>query len=797
MYRKWVLISIGLWFTIILILYPLNSLDSIKPSGTIGNSVSTLSPPLNSASTTPLYELLMPITYDLEGQTVSVVGDVGSLSQENSVMYFWQSFSSMSTGATYVVYTFSTAGFAINTNYSLTLNWEVMGFGTVAGLASLTIINFSIWYQNSVWREIHSVSTPDHVIDRTYGWAEYVLPRPYEDYITGNELKVKIEIDQQLFQSQDWYQYLYIQWLLLEIEEHTAMNTLNATAIHVISEGYDSSGCFNDLNLEDDSSFILERTTLPSDEVGQIQFNITYDLGYYDLEPAIGLRFSHLDWFEFTGTSGSWLSNIYIIGQAGTSFLCYGRDKHNDPISPAIQHAISPILGDWILNGSITLLYNIQYSISDCTEVKFFVDWAQIQLVRAPNPIVLTNTLNTTIYAQQEFWLNITCLDGKAPITEIQLQPWNELIGTSAGSYLHAQYVDAAGEITPSLIIIDADGDHYTRDLPAFTVLHRPITIALYLSEASESSELVIQLSIKDIFSNQPLGLYPFTKTILKNGSWFRQQLHQTTLDGGFEIHEDLIDYLDWNYTVIIETQETTVYGPAVVYSQKVMAECPPYLSIDTINYETPLKANDQIELTYTVTCHTAVQTLLLLKNGSLFRTLPTVLGRHHYTFQDVGGSWEYRLYANNSRGFQGFSNLFKLTIIPLETHIELDSELNVNDHAIILDVQLLDELNRSCLGVPLQITIHDHGKVFYTQEVTTGLNGVYLMVHFDQYRDHSFTLTITSESTPLYEGSIASADGLFYEGYPLYSIIGVGVAIGTISIILSLIRKRLRNQRV
>ncbi|MHA1130405.1 MAG: hypothetical protein ACTSQQ_06305, partial [Candidatus Helarchaeota archaeon] len=197
MYRKWVLISIGLWFTIILILYPLNSLDSIKPSGTIGNSVSTL------------------------------FGDVGSLSQENSVMYFWQSFSSMSTGATYVVYTFSTAGFAINTNYSLTLNWEVMGFGTVAGLASLTIINFSIWYQNSVWREIHSVSTPDHVIDRTYGWAEYVLPRPYEDYITGNELKVKIEIDQQLIQSQDWYQYLYIQWLLLEIEEHTAMNTLN------------------------------------------------------------------------------------------------------------------------------------------------------------------------------------------------------------------------------------------------------------------------------------------------------------------------------------------------------------------------------------------------------------------------------------------------------------------------------------------------------------------------------------------------------------------------------------------
>jgi len=750
---------------------------------------------ISSLDTTPSYALRAPIAYDIEGQPVNVTGDLDALAQEESVMIFHRDFVGVNLGEIYVIYSISTEGLNITDNSTLVLNWETHGFGFCSGYTIETRIKVYIWYQNSQWIPIHTISTPIARIDRTNGWQEYTIPSPYSNYLIADELKVKIEFSQELIQPFSWGQWLYINWLVLEVRNNVALNSINATAVNLLSQGFDLQGDIGLMHEEDENPLIFERITAPNGETGFLQFEIEYDLGYYAPETLYGLRFSHQDWVEFEGSgSYSFKGNISVIGASFESFLCYIRRNLNDPITPSIKHAIIPILGDWRINGKIRLRYDIEYTVSSQMTFYAKVDWAKIQIVRGPAPVVVFDVLNSTIYAEQNAWLNITCLDGKAPITEIRLRPWNDLVGTSAGSYLYSQYVAYAGDITLTLTVSDADGDQYDIPLGILQVLHRPISIALYLSEDPLLQEFSIQLYIKDILSNDPLPLYPFTKIILKNGTWFRQQNHQTMPDGTFTIHESVQDYLDWNYTVIIETAETSVYEAASVFSYIVLSQCPPYITITNVSYGTPLKANDLIFVEYSVTCQMELDALVLLRNGTIYLSLPTELGDHNFTFQDVGGYWEYYLYANNSRGFQGFSSSFTLNITPLNTYLALNSKLDTTAHTIILNVQLFDELNRSCIGVPIQITIYDFGKVFYTHDLITGQDGAHLLIHFDQYLDHSFTITITSQATPLYSGAMLSEGGLAYEGYPLYTILGIGVAVGCVSVILCYIKKRLRR---
>jgi len=86
-------------------------------------------------------------------------------------------------------------------------------------------------------------------------------------------------------------------------------------------------------------------------------------------------------------------------------------------------------------------------------------------------------------------------------------------------------------------------------------------------------------------------------------------------------------------------------------------------------------------------------------------------------------------------------------------------------------------------------------GALFYTQEVRTGMDGAYLIVHFDQYLDHTFTIEIASESTSLYKGTILTEGALTYEGYPLYSILGIGVAVGVVSVVSLSIKRRIKRR--
>jgi len=760
-----------------------------------------LSAPNNQLATeavSPFYDIRIPIAYNVSNQPgIIVSGTLDSLAFENTTMQFRRDFTNTRTGMTFAIFTISTAGVNLTAKYNLTLNIEGSAMCSTHQYANFTQITIYL-YNRTSWSPIYSVTSPSDSIDWVNGWCEYSIPLPYDNYLAGTSFRVKVELMQQLTVLQTWTQRLYLHWLLLELRKDVALAVISPTKIAMLTSGFSMTGGIAELAAEDGNYFQIERPLPAGGEKGAIQFILSYNLGYYGMDSLFGLRFAHFEWFGVVGaTSYSRSGSIYLNMTSGNQFLCLLRHNTLGVVRPDIHHTCFPIEGDWQVNGTLRLLYKLDYNVIGNATIRFLVDWARLQIIRPPNPIVSPRLLNETIYAGQTVWLNITCLDGKAPISEIRMQPWNELVGTAAGCYLYAHKTDAGGKVSLSLVLKDAEGDQYSQPIGILTVIHRPLSISLYLSEEPYAQEFIIQLQMRDILSNTPIPRYSFTKTILQNGTWFRQQTHQTNPSGFFSIHEPVQDYLDWNYTVIISTPQTSLYEATTVYASIVLSKCPPYLFINQIRYATPLRANDPIVLNYTVTCLTPLEALWLCKNGSLFLPLPIDLGTHNVTFHDVGGTWEYWLYANNSRKFQGYSAPFILKITPLKTALQLKSTLELESHAVALEIRLYDELNRSCVNVPLHITVFDNGQVFYEQTVTTGMDGVALLVHFDQYLDHSFTIQVTSEATPFYKGALLTAGTLSYHGYPLYWVITLGLIGGIVGGALLCIRWRFKLKNV
>lgn len=749
--------------------------------------------PLRSMALTPTYLLRTPTVCDVGSQPLTIYGDLSTLASEDAVLQFRQDFTATSAGSTYAIFMLSTSGVTLDENHTLVLNWEACGTGSEFGYTLNTHLTVSIEYQGATWVPIHEVDSDSRSIARTYGWQEYEIPQPHSDYVIGDEIQVKFELSHQLSQPRTWTQRLYLYWFLLEIRKDVSLNQINASSIALHSPGFTATGNAADLYAEDAVTYYVERPADPGGETSRVQFTVTYDLGYYGIDTLLGLRFTHYDWFHTTGAiTTTYQGKISVIGASTNMSLCYIRDSVADPTTPDVQHATSLISGDWVVNQSISFLYDISYSVTGPAILYAHVDWASLEIVRYPDPVIVPTLLNATIYASQSFWLNVSCLDGRAPITEIRLGPWDELVGTAEGNYLHSRFMGSVGTFALNLTLRDADGNTFTALVGNLTVLHRPISIALFLSEDPYYQEVQLYLTMRDILSNNPLALYPFSKTILKNGSWFRQQDHQTDPSGNFYIQEPVIDYLRWNYTAIIDTIETSVYAATSVRASIILSDCTPFPSIDDLTYGLPLKASDQMILDYSVQCQAPLDELWLCRNHSLYWSLPIDLGTHNFTFQDEAGIWEYYLYAN-AQGYEGYSSQIYTNISHLDTTLVLDSSLDMGSHSIVLDIDLVDELNRSCPNVPLTLTIYDFGEVFYQENVITGLSGVMLIIHFDQYLDHAFSIQIVSESTSLYEGAILTAGNLSYDGYPLYAVIGIGVAVGVVSVVLSLIKRRLR----
>lgn len=750
-----------------------------------------------SKSDVSSYSLRTPFSYDVGTQPLTIFGDLSDLAQEANVMYFWQDFLGADVGMTYVIFTFSTAGWNTDELTTLVLSWEV----SVNGPSTITdqdhFVNISIKFQDSSWVQIDNINASDLLsIDRAYGWGDYTIPTPFEDYIINDQIQLRFEYQTQLPAPDDWHHLIYFWMLVLEYQQNAAVTTLPPKQITILSLNTTTTGGLFALYTAEGYYYQITKSIVPGSS-GTLQFVVEYDLSHYGVDSLLGIRFEHLDFFLDTGAP---IGRIFLVGESSNLFLSYHRDltwMSNPNIVPDDRRGTFFALGDFGVNQSIRLLYEIQYENFNYPLLKIGIDLAQLSVVRDASPIIVSDLQDPIIYAGNSLQLNITCLDGRAPITQITVEPWGDFIGMVEGFYTYSRLISTADDQNISIIVEDAAGQVYNHSVGVLTVLPRPIAISLYLAENAYEQKFSIYFTMRDLFSGSPLALFPFTKTILKDGVLFRQQNHQTTPTGEFYLEEGVIDYLDLNYTVIISTTETPVYGTAQVGSSIILSDTTPFITIDDITHATPLKANTLINIDYTVDSQGVLGTLWLYRNDTPYLQISSPsLGTYNFSFVDESGYWEYFFFGTSTRGHIGTSNSFIRNISALETTITCDSNLNMEDHVISLDIDLVDELSRSCAGVPIQVIIYDFGEVFHQESMYTGVGGVILLIHFDQYLDHAFSIHITSAATPLYEGaSLITQNEMPFKGFPLYTILLTSIVAGVISFSLFVIRRKIKSQ--
>jgi len=733
-------------------------------------------------------------------QPLTIYGDLSDLAQEANIMYFWQDFVGADVGMTYAIFIFSTAGWNIDELTTLVLSWEVSvnGPSAIPGRDQDQFVKVFIKYQDSTWVQIDSVNASDFSsIDRAYGWGDYTIPTPFEDYIINDQIQLRFEYQTQLSAPADWDHLIYFWTLVLEYQQNAAVTTLPPKQITILSPNTTTTGGLFALYTAEGYYYEITKSIIPGSS-GTLQFVVEYDLSHYGVESLLGIRFEHLDFF-FVGVQ---FGQIFIVGESSNLFLSYLRDDMDYPnpnIIPDDRRGTFFTLGDFDVNQSIHLLYEIQYDNYEYPLLKVGIDLAQISVVRDASPIIISDLQDPIIYAGNYLQLNITCLDGRAPITQIAVEPWGDFIGMVEGFYTYSRLMPTAGDRNISIIVEDAAGQVYNHSAGILTVLPRPIAISLYLAENAQEQKFSIYFTMMDLFSGSPLALFPFTKTILKDGVFFRQQDHQTTPTGAFYLEEGIIDYLDQNYTVIISTSETPLYEATQVQASIILSDTTPFITIDDVIFTSPLKASTLITVDYTTASQGVLDTLWLYRNFTPYLQItPAVLGAQSFSFSDVSGLWEYYLYAISSRGQEGYSPPFSLNISALDTEIFCDSMLDMESYVISLDIDLRDELDRSCVDVPLQVIIYDFGEVFYDRSLMTGVGGVMLLIHFDPYLDHTFTIKITSAATPLYDGdTLFTESELAFEGYPLYSVLLIAVSAGVVGVTLNVLRRRLRTRPV
>ena len=477
------MLSIGLIFFIsILLLHALCPFFS--PLFIFKSNPSSSIVPLKPTNLSPTYTVRAPISYQLEGQPIVVFGHLDHLVQEASVLSFHRDFEGVSTGMTYAIFTFSTSGLELDQRSILNLNWEVHGMAANIDTASAnyTSITAFIEHQNSSWIPIYSITSPTAKIPFPYGWNQYRIPTPLEQHLQGDQIRVRFNLANQLISNASWTQRLYIYWLVLEFQKDVARIRVNASRFELLTPGFTASGDLDDLSAEDGEGIFFERVTNPEGESGTMQFIVEYDLGYYGLEELLGLRFSHYDWVDVNGIgSFSYEGVISIVGDEFNAYLCHIRDKTTWAVTPNVQHGTYIAIGNCGVNQCIRLLFSIQYRFDNGPfTFRVHADWCSLSIIRSAAPLVVLHQLSNTLYVDEVVQLNVTCLEGKVPISEVRLAPWDALLGVSQGNYMYSRVIEESGEFNLFITIQDEDFDSFTFSIGTVRVVQNPLNSYFY-----------------------------------------------------------------------------------------------------------------------------------------------------------------------------------------------------------------------------------------------------------------------------------------------------------------------------
>jgi hypothetical protein len=141
------------------------------------------------------------------------MGGVETLKNETDSARTYEQYPSASYGNVCVVVTFDATGVDVGSMTLFRINWEANAYSTATNTQLLNLSTCIL--KNGAWELLHNAtSTIEPSINRKIGWWECGIANNFGDYVSGNEIKMRFQVEHLLSSSQSsWFLYLLIRWV--------------------------------------------------------------------------------------------------------------------------------------------------------------------------------------------------------------------------------------------------------------------------------------------------------------------------------------------------------------------------------------------------------------------------------------------------------------------------------------------------------------------------------------------------------------------------------------------------------
>lgn len=657
-------------------------------------------------------------------------GTVENLQNETGIVTTAETYPSSDYGNISVEVSFNTTGLDISSMTLFRVNWE----GSIASTASSVVdTKLNVYIDNQGgWEMLHNATnTGGSLIERKIGWWEHAIPSNFQNYISGNTIKLKFEAVQNLTATENnWYFYLFLHWSNIVFGKDIEFTRLNATAIELIynDTNYEQIGNITSLENDEDSDVLSIKIneTLVAGR-NNITFDVVFDLLNYSLDDIYGFTYYHDDWFSFNGgIEPPQLGTISIQNtSSGQLFpIQYLRDSHISYTNLYPKQGFAAYTftdaGWWNPSGLRLRYYRNITGITNWAKIE--IDLGYIELARRTSPIFSVYVENNTRYIDEIEHIQIFVQNYRSNVTDIQVisSEGNSFVNDSEGNYTFEITRTTSGWYNFSVQIIDNEEHLVTKGLYKIWFNGRPVNIDITLSPIPQ--EINCLLVFTDSIYGAPVANKAFDLWIYRYGETIPYASYPgltTNASGMFFDSYSVLPYLDQSYTFNVTTYADASYSRCSVTSSITCSYAPPRFTITDVVYNSQY-SGETVTIHYTLEDWTVnIVSANLKENGNFITSIPISPGLNQVSFTTISGNNNYTLWAVNSRGQVGESEIVNLNLFLKP--IKLDILTFYLDDFFYFFIDVKDNETGSSLdGVPVRVSVYDSGFLLFSGQVET-----------------------------------------------------------------------------
>ena len=691
------------------------------------------------------------------------------------------------------------------------INTQVSGKIDIGGKSNITLKIYD--YSMDNYSEIYLLSSDEELIVKENGFLEvelnelFTLSKIRLSLVFDNIIKIILIIKSDIVPTtpNDFDQVLSIHYCKMIIAKNINIKQLEpVNFIDHTGGAFHLTGDLNDTKEYDGNTINFGISNLMQYQTAICNFSIEYDLGYYANNEILGYLFQHIDWISSSvGNFYTQSPYIYIYNYTEEDNILIQFIKRNPSGS---SHTIHPERWDssisiqkgGLRNGNL-LKVNYYVEVTSLDEDPFSftmkIDLASLSIVRDIGPIIeVVNVIDDWVYCGESARINGTVHQGEYILDRVLITPIDDIITNYEGNFEYLVSQTGAGTLEFYIEAIDIFG-FYSSSGPYYIQFNkRPIQIEIQLEEDPYPDPPIINISIeiKDALSQIGISNMYFDLIIEKDGviaSEYRNLI--TTSSGEFQkiqvINKE--EYLDTEYTIIVEVYETLNYqfASSLSYITPIFAPC--NVSISSFGPSGELWAGDNFNLTVDFHSLADVQQAWLILNSTAIQSLYIIEGINDLTLSnDRGGRCDYQVRVLNTRGYYNISNSVSINFKPNPINCIVEASIDNTNRYIFLNISIKEtKLNRPLANIPINILIYDNNELFWDTTLQSTLPYTPIYIQFD-LSSHNFTIQVNISETDLYEGKRLSVFNIpfVYKPYPfsasipllIFTLIGVSAMV-------------------